>query len=446
MAVPPPTGTRSTFPPPQLSPWRPVRTRDHAIAGVCRGLAVAAGIDVTLVRLAFIAAALSGFGLLAYAALWIVMPAEDPLAGRMATAAPPETAKWLKVGLLVGGLVGLTSLAWRWSFGLFVPFPFHDGFHAGPGLFFGLTLLVGGVAVVWLHRRDDTPLPSGPLPPPPVAGGFAPPAEGTAGSGPALVDPGVVGARPGAVTPTASAAPPPGRPGGPLAPPPVPPRRPPLTAGVIVARVFAWLAVIVTVLAAIAVSALAWTGALSLTFPVLVGLVCLAALVGVIVAAATSRQAWVVLVALGVLVAAAGLTLGLAEWNGSIGQRIVRPANRAAVEPHYEQAIGRFVLDLSSTPLGESEVPVAIDQGIGRLDVVVPSNAVVDARVHVKAGESRLLGRVSDGVDVDQQAVDEGFQPASRLRLDLGMGIGQVVVCRAGTAARVGTGCDAGAN
>ena len=53
-----------------------VRARDgRLVAGVCEGIARYAGIDVTVVRLLFVAAALLGLaGILVYVAAWIMIP------------------------------------------------------------------------------------------------------------------------------------------------------------------------------------------------------------------------------------------------------------------------------------------------------------------------------------------------------------------------------------
>jgi phage shock protein C len=48
--------------------------RGKMIAGVCAGLATYTGIDVTLVRVAFVIFAFTGVGELAYLVLWIVAP------------------------------------------------------------------------------------------------------------------------------------------------------------------------------------------------------------------------------------------------------------------------------------------------------------------------------------------------------------------------------------
>jgi phage shock protein PspC (stress-responsive transcriptional regulator) len=71
--------------------WYRSRT-NRRIAGVCGGLADEFGISVTVLRLAFVLAALMswGVGLVVYLALWVVMPYRPgpPLLG---AGAPPRT-------------------------------------------------------------------------------------------------------------------------------------------------------------------------------------------------------------------------------------------------------------------------------------------------------------------------------------------------------------------
>jgi phage shock protein C len=52
---------------------------DRRIGGVCGGIAEYFDIDPTLIRIAFVAAALlSGVGILLYIVLWMVLPAITP--------------------------------------------------------------------------------------------------------------------------------------------------------------------------------------------------------------------------------------------------------------------------------------------------------------------------------------------------------------------------------
>lgn len=62
---------------PSQSP-RWVRSSDGMVAGVCEGIAKAAGVDPWLVRIGWLVAVLAfGTGLLAYAVLWLALPRAD---------------------------------------------------------------------------------------------------------------------------------------------------------------------------------------------------------------------------------------------------------------------------------------------------------------------------------------------------------------------------------
>ena len=93
--------------------------------GVATGLAARAGLDVRLVRAAFvISALLSGFGAAAYVVAWLLIPAEDATDGAIASRALADRrgialaaglASLLVVVLLIGTALGaawLGSLSW----------------------------------------------------------------------------------------------------------------------------------------------------------------------------------------------------------------------------------------------------------------------------------------------------------------------------------------------
>lgn len=56
---------------------RPSKDQGRVIAGVCAGIADRFGISRTLVRVVFVIFGLMGPGVLAYVALWVLIPSSD---------------------------------------------------------------------------------------------------------------------------------------------------------------------------------------------------------------------------------------------------------------------------------------------------------------------------------------------------------------------------------
>jgi phage shock protein C len=81
------------------------------IAGVCCGLGESLGVDPTVVRLAFVAAAaLGGASLLAYLILALVLPVDEPGSGAIKAS---RTRDALGLFLVAAGLVALAAtLGW----------------------------------------------------------------------------------------------------------------------------------------------------------------------------------------------------------------------------------------------------------------------------------------------------------------------------------------------
>src|SRR5687768_17326604 len=207
---PPPPGAGPDPDPRGGSDWTPpfqiLRSRqERKLGGVAGGLAAAANLDPTLVRIAVILGCLTGWGILAYLIAWAVIPEESPDKGRYLMAAPESTGKYLRIGLLVAGglgvlqvlgaILGIISSALI-GIGLFPARIFgigHDtGFDGGEALL-GLLLLIGGLLLVfrrhlpWLPTLDGGPPGTG-------GGSWSPPAPPPPGMALATVSPGGAGA------------------------------------------------------------------------------------------------------------------------------------------------------------------------------------------------------------------------------------------------------------
>ncbi len=123
------------------------------------------------------------------------------------------------------------------------------------------------------------------------------------------------------------------------------------------------------------------------------------------------------------------------EWT----RRTWTPAAVAAVEPRYDLGAGVGTLDLSrlSVPEGTT-VRTAVDVGAGKLEVLVPRDAVVRLRAQVGLGDLQLPGQPADDIDIAPDRDETrtlnppaGTEPAGTLDLSLEVGLGQVEVTRA---------------
>lgn len=141
------------------------------------------------------------------------------------------------------------------------------------------------------------------------------------------------------------------------------------------------------------------------------------------------------------------VTAGLLALTTAVPDRITtewmretwKPASVAAVQPRYELGTGVGTLDLSTlaVPAGTT-VSSSIEVGAGRLEVIVPKNAVVKLHAQVGLGDLQLPGEPADDIDIapDRDVTrtlnpPAGTAPAGILDLSLKVGIGQVEVTRA---------------
>ena len=396
------------LPPPQPPAWRPLRARHHVLAGVCQGLAVATGVDVTLVRLAFIAFGLTGVGVLAYVVLALVLPVEDPAAGRPLLPAPSDTARWLRVALLVVPILSLLGFVGGWRG------PFGFGLWPAQGAGFGLLLVAVGVLVIWLRRRNDRLALESPeaVATAPTAS-WEPPRPGPATAPDAAAAVAVTAATAASTAPVVTA----------------PAVRSSTPVTLTLARVFAWLAVMAAVVAGAVTIWLERIHALSFPKPVLLLAAGILAIGLVVATVIIARTALPVVASTSVLLVPVVLLLAFGSWHGGVGDRFLAPPTLAATQD-YRLAIGRLTLDLTRAPLDGRDVTVTATDKVGVLEVLLPADAAADVRAHVGAGQSRIFGHSHGGLNVTDHTVDSPPGATSTVHLDLDVAVGGLNVCR----------------
>jgi phage shock protein PspC (stress-responsive transcriptional regulator) len=140
--------------------------------------------------------------------------------------------------------------------------------------------------------------------------------------------------------------------------------------------------------------------------------------------------AWVVgvLVAL-VLVAAAVVVAALpVHLTHGVGDRTYAVSDASRLRPSYSLGVGNLTLDLRSAALPPGQTYLRARVDVGKLYVVVPANAALEANGEAHFGQVKLLGNSTDGRDAVQTIRESGDRV---LVLDANVGAGEIVVSRA---------------
>jgi phage shock protein PspC (stress-responsive transcriptional regulator) len=142
---------------------------------------------------------------------------------------------------------------------------------------------------------------------------------------------------------------------------------------------------------------------------------------GVLVAITTFLAVVIAVVVAAVSVAFAWFDVSL---DDGVGDRTETPTAIADIPSRYELGIGSLRVDLSRLP-ATKPVDVRAHVGMGKLEIVVPSNAAVALTTHVKAGDIDALGTHDDGRNAQVKSGN------GVMRIDAEAGAGHIEVVRA---------------
>ncbi len=379
--VDPPPAAGGPLPPPPPQARQLVRNPYSKLGGVASGLSHHYGIDISLIRLAFVVFTfVSGFGLLVYLIAWLVIPRAKfwpPVGGSQQIRS--LSVRELAIGLLVMGVVG----------GLFV----NGGTFSG--VLIPVILVGGGIWLLAQPAADPIAPPAATMPgglhqaPGPTGYGQPGPAQSGYGQ-PGYPQPGQArSAQPGygrPVQPQSAGWNPPSQPvdtvrspaGGLPVGSPVPPR--------------------------------------SRRGRVLIG----GLIFGVVV---------VPILFIGAMIIAVGT--GEFEVDGDF-EAVYRPTTVAQIPETLDHDAGDITLDLSQLEASDFDEPLSIDfdLGFGDATIVVPDDLPVDIEASSGLGSVELFDNSSDGVDPRLSFEEDG----AILELDLHVGFGSIWVERPETA------------
>ncbi|MCF8570473.1 PspC domain-containing protein [Gordonia sp. HY002] len=382
---------------------RPVRRRSgNTIAGVCVGIGDRYRVDPTLVKVAFVVAALfGGSGVIAYIAAAIAFPAEDERTSqatadgrtkgcgsrRMRHRGPGGYARWIPLAILVVVAVSVVG---------------SQNFWGSSGLLGGLLMAAGW----WLLYQRTPQAPAGTSADQLVEAHVATPAPVFEGVSMTKTQVPAEGATDGVATvpvdrPTDE--PPSWDPLGTarfawdLPEPTVPPQPPaPRVPRSPVTPIFLGLAVITG-----AAGAAANAAGIDWFTPGRIASLVLAVLgIGLIVSAFVRRRggsglAWIAVIAAAVAITTTGLAgVGNAFPQGGVGDRTWHPPTASDLRDKYQLTVGSSTLDLRDVGDLDRDRTIDIRQGVGEIKILLPDDLRV--RMNCTAGVGEV--NCADGV------------------------------------------------
>jgi len=368
---------------------RPVRPRaGRKLGGVATGIALRYQIDPVIVRIAFVALALSGgVGVPMYLAGWLLLPEEGD------TASPLEA--------LIGK--GSSSMSQAQTVLLsFLMFP-ALAFTFGSGGFQVVVTIAASVACIYLLQKNRGHLqPASALPDPPMT----PPVPGAPAWDP-------LGAAPFAWDlPEPSPRP----------QPPAPRQRRPR-----VGRTTLAVAVAVAVGSGIAGI---WSG--WFTAPHVIGLLIAVVAAGLLIGAFVNAGRGLIWLLIPLSVAGFGMTAIGFDGPRNVGGVEDTPRSLDEVKDRYEIGVGSVMLDLRQLP-DSGAVKTEVEANLGELVVHVPKDADVTFTCEASSiGELDCLGKRAEGSSVQVNGTDFGANAAGGLKIDLDVraNVGEVRVLR----------------
>jgi len=363
------------------------------------------GIDVTLVRVLWVVAAVAWIGIPAYVIAWIAIPPDNGTFGDDLADRPRD------LGLMAGlALVGIGVLI---AANQIIP----DGFRAHR--FFAPVLLIGGgIAILVLRRPQDDEELEVPAADEPTDGALVGLAERVPQAHPeASVED--VPATETAWTQTQPWAAPP------TAKPPRPPRvrrprpRPFLTP----------IALSLLMIGAGVTSLLVATDTITLNLTI--AFAAATGFVGLVLLLSTwvGRARGLIFVGLLLALATAVSSAVNVPITGGIGEERYRPLTISQIPERYELGIGHLMIDLEDVPYANRKVTVNAQLGIGQMSIAVPSTVRVVVNGEVGAGSIQIWG-YQDGGWREASSHVAPSDGTGELVINARVGVGQILVRR----------------
>lgn len=116
-------------------------------------------------------------------------------------------------------------------------------------------------------------------------------------------------------------------------------------------------------------------------------------------------------------------------FQGGVGERVIEVPSVDDIRPDYNIAMGTLVIDLREIDDLQTSTQLTASVGMGELVIRVPEGTELSVDAEVGAGQLGILGRITDGVGIDETYLTPGFEDSSSsLSLELHAFTGRVEV------------------
>lgn len=138
----------------------------------------------------------------------------------------------------------------------------------------------------------------------------------------------------------------------------------------------------------------------------------------------------VVLVVLALATVIAGPAADLTVLRSGAGDVMIAPASADQVRATYEHGAGNVTVDLHDIVFPAGTTTTTMRLGAGELSVRVPADVVVQVDAHAGLGDVVVASEQRSGVAPSFSGELAGTSSERVLKLDLGVGLGQIEVTR----------------
>ena len=116
-------------------------------------------------------------------------------------------------------------------------------------------------------------------------------------------------------------------------------------------------------------------------------------------------------------------------FQGGVGERVIEVSSIDDIRTDYNLAMGTLTIDLREIDDLQAATPLTASVGVGELVIRLPEGSEIRVDANVGAGEVEILGRVTDGVGIDESYQSPGFEQSTEtLSLELQVFTGRVEV------------------